>query len=389
MPQVIALQFLSFAARGFILPFIALYLISQGFSKTEVGLLLSAGAAVQLFITPWLNTQADRRGQHRMLYYALVFGSALATLGFVLPLGKAWFVLMYLIRDLCDMPNATLLSQLTLTWLQGRGQAIYGRLRSFGSLGWAITTLVSGTLSRIAGYPLLFFLASVINFFILPFIRQLPPHIVSKQVGQVRVARTQSFKLLLLALFPFYIGATALNSFIYVFFAEELGVSNDHIGALISLGAFCEIPAMFALDYFVRRFNAYFALLAGMIGMVGLMLMYSIIQNPILLIPMVILRGVFFTLSTISLVLLIPQVSNQGNVGTNQALAQVTLVSVATALTGFFSGAIFDTMGGRSLFQIGAAISIIGIGILIVMRRYVMSPVSQPVVEREIEPVNA
>ncbi|NJM32884.1 MAG: hypothetical protein HC848_08570 [Limnobacter sp.] len=45
-----------------------------------------------------------------------------------------------------------------------RKQAIYGRLRSWGSFGWAVTTLISGRIVTIGGYPLLFVLTGLIWF---------------------------------------------------------------------------------------------------------------------------------------------------------------------------------------------------------------------------------
>jgi MFS transporter, PPP family, 3-phenylpropionic acid transporter len=379
MRRIVALQYLSFAARGLILPFIGLYLISQGFTKTELGLLISASALVQLFVTPALHTFADRKGRHRQLYYLLVAGSMVATLGFTLPAGKLWFAFVFLLREACDMPNAALLSQLTITWLEQRSRAIYGRLRAFGSLGWSMTAPFAGAISRAFGYPPLFLASGALTLALLPFAKELPARTSERTEAHPRVPRTRSFKILLTALFPYYMGLSALNGFVFVYFARELGASNDFIGFTSAVAAISEILPMFGIDFLLRRINPFFALVAGMTGMVFLMLSYTVIHDPLLLIPLMMLRGSIFALTAIGLPLLIPRVSHPANVATNQALAQVTLLSVATALTGFVSGAIFDLLGGRMLFRAAAALAMLGIGILLILRRYIVDqPAAAP-----------
>jgi MFS family permease len=170
-----------------------------------------------------------------------------------------------------------------------------------------------------------------------------------------------------------------------VYFSKELGATNEFIGLLSAVAALFELPPMFLIDRLLRRINPYFALLAGMIGMMGLMLVYTFVQNPLLLLPLMMIRGTIFTLMSIGIVMLITQISNPVNIGTNQALAQVTLVSVASALTAFLSGAIFDLMGGRLLFRVAALLAFLGIGILIITYRQVMQPYKpqMPMLENE------
>jgi hypothetical protein len=57
--QIILIYFLTFAARGLILPFANLYLKDSGFSGTQIGLLAGISALLQLTLPPLLNTWAD------------------------------------------------------------------------------------------------------------------------------------------------------------------------------------------------------------------------------------------------------------------------------------------------------------------------------------------
>src|SRR5689334_13246621 len=121
--RIAGITFLTFAGRGLTIPFINLYLVSIGFSGTQIGILITVSALIQLIIPPALHALADRTGQHRRLYYGFLIGNATASLGLVA--GAVNPLLLngsYFLRDSSDGPAASLLSQLTITWLEQRKQ---------------------------------------------------------------------------------------------------------------------------------------------------------------------------------------------------------------------------------------------------------------------------
>jgi MFS family permease len=81
--RVAALHFVTFAAQGLAFPFVNLYLVSVGFSGTQIGLLASTSALAQLTVTPLLNRMADRTGRHGQLYLSLLAGNICVYLGLV------------------------------------------------------------------------------------------------------------------------------------------------------------------------------------------------------------------------------------------------------------------------------------------------------------------
>ena len=176
LQSLAAVTFLNYAARGLTLPFISLFLIEVGFTGTEIGFILSASAAVRLVVPPLLLSFADRTHTHRKLFYLLTVGNSIATAGLVGITSSIGIGATVVARDSLDMPSASLLSQLTITKLNQFGRSIYGRLRAWGSLGWAVTTLVSGNIVGAGGYGLLFVVAAIVNLLSLPFSRTLPTH---------------------------------------------------------------------------------------------------------------------------------------------------------------------------------------------------------------------
>jgi len=373
--RIALLQFVTFAGRGIVYPFISLYLISIGFSGTQIGLLTSVSALAQLSAAPLLHALADRYGRQRRLYYGLVIGNIAACLGAVLiPGSQLWLSTMIVLRDASDMPSVTLLSQLTITWLQQQRRQIFGQIRAWGSFGWAVTTVLAGRIAAVAGYPPLFVLSALANLILLPQLTILPrqtaqPHERSAALS----SRPRGLYILLASVFLYYVGASAFSAFSSIYFKRTLGASDELIGLTSSLAALSEIPAMLLIDRVLRRVDIRATLMVGICGLGALWFGSSQLTGTTLLIPLMLMRGTFFTLQIISITLLVSRISHASNVATNQVLTQVTIPGLAILLTGSLNGWLFDHIGARALFQLAALLAVLSTGLLIVARKALAS----------------
>ncbi len=373
--QISALQVMTFAARGLMLPFANLYLTSVGFNNAQIGTIISITALVQLLVTPVLNHLADRHGRHRWLYYGLNVVSVVSLFGFTMPLSSLWLEATLLVRTISDNSAATLLAQLSVTWLTQRGKAIFGRVRVWGSFGYGLTTLAAGTIFARGGYSLLFILSGAITAATLFLIHALPARTAEKpapQVQAVKSARGMNFYLLAASVFLFYIGSSAFSGFSFIYYQKELGADNGLIGLVTSLSAWSEIPAMLLIDWLIRRWNVRRLLIIGTAGLSIIWLLLSTLHGTSLLLPILLMRGTFFACQIVSITLLVAEISPPPIVATNQALIQVTVPGVATLLTGLASGWMFDQFGGRVLFQTIGILGLASALLLVLVRRRLM-----------------
>ena len=218
--------------------------------------------------------------------------------------------------------------------------------------------MLSGAVIGVGGFALLFICSALLNLITLPFARSLPEttHEQSsrKNESTERAKRQSGFYLLMLSWFLFYVGMSALAAFMFVYFQQELGATDTLIGILASVAALAEIPSMIMIDALLRRVNIRSTLIVGMLGMAGTWVIVSVLQDTSLLIPLMIIRGTFYTFQTVGIALLVSRISHPTNVATNQAIAQVTMPALAVLITGPISGWIFDVLGGRILFQVVA-----------------------------------
>ena len=354
---VATVTFLNYAARGLTFPFISLYLVAVGFSGVQIGIVLSVSAALRLVVPPLLNAAADRLGRHRQLYYALVTGNAVATFALVLAAFSQWWLgATVVIRDSLDTPSASLLSQLTITQLEQHGRDIYGRIRAWGSLGWAVTTLLSGLLFGIGGYASLFITAAALNLASLPFARLLPARTTDVIAGSptesaVQAGRPRGFYVLMLTWFLFYVGMSAVSGFLYVYFQRDLGASNAMIGVLAAVAAIAEIPSMVIIDRLMHRVGSRMTLSMGVLGMAGLWLAFTLLDGPALLLPLMAVRGTFYTFQNVGITLLVSRISHP------------------LLITGPIAGWIFDNVGPRELFQTVALVAFLAVLLMLAFRR--------------------
>jgi MFS family permease len=89
-----------------------------------------------------------------------------------------------------------------------------------------------------------------------------------------------------------------------------------------------------------------------------------------LLLPLMIVRGTFYTFQSVAISLLVSQISHPANVATNQSLALVTVPGLAVLLTGPISGWIFDNLGSRVLFEVVAIVGMLSAVILVMGKHY-------------------
>jgi PPP family 3-phenylpropionic acid transporter len=173
---------------------------------------------------------------------------------------------------------------------------------------------------------------------------------------------------LLAGVFLFFVGANAVNAFAFIYFGQVLKASNEMIGIATSAAALSEIPAMMLIDRLLRRADIRNTLVVGLFGMGALWFALSLLDGTVLLIPLMLARGTFYTLHIVSITLLVSRISHPANVATSQALAQVTIPGLAILLTGSLSGWLFDHIGGRSLFQLAAGMAVLSTALLVAAR---------------------
>jgi len=367
--RIIVFYLLAFAAGGVIRPFLNLYLVEVGLTGTQIGILQGWTALAAVAITPLIGLVADRTQRHRSMLGLIVFIKGMSAA--LMPLSTAWLWLMTTVglRVITAGAQDAIMNRLTLARLKENHNLNLGSVRFWGSLSFAVTSMLAGLLARGRSIAVLFPLAGVMGTVAVFFVGAFPARMAERQ--SVHPSRTRRPKrsshllFLFLIIHLFAISMSGPGTFAYVFLAEDLGAGNDLVGLLGAVAGLAPLPAYYAADWLLRRWGpvATMAISFGLyaLGWGG----YALISYPSLALPLAALEGFGQALYLVSMVILLGELSPPERAATDQMLAQLTVPGLASMIAQPVSGWLFDTLGGRTLFSFDAVVVLLTMGLLL------------------------
>ncbi|HHQ69292.1 MAG TPA: MFS transporter, partial [Halothiobacillaceae bacterium] len=247
--------FAFFLGLGIYLPYFSPYLLKQGFSAAEVGMLLGSVMLTKLIAPPVLGWLIDRSNQVTRWLLIATSGALLISLlmmisGWFSP-GFGWWLFMLVAFGLMWQP---LLSQMDVAALRllGSRREQYPALRAWGSIGFIVSAMVLGALIDQFGLFLVPTLLSLSLLLLLISLTRLPEPDGHPSVrrhddaGMVKVLRQPAMLGFLAGHFLIHAAHGVYYAFFSVYLAN-LGYSAAAIGALWALGVVAEIILFFLL----------------------------------------------------------------------------------------------------------------------------------------------
>ena len=141
---------LTTSVTGFLQPFVPIYLLEAGLSKSEIGLVAGSGAAMAILLQPLLGKLSDRVDSRRPFVAIMSVVAALAFLSFPFLHGAPAFLL------------AVALGTNSMLYMQGVGGVLVGRIAEKGKGGATYAAYrVWGSISYV-------FVALAVGFFLKP-----------------------------------------------------------------------------------------------------------------------------------------------------------------------------------------------------------------------------
>jgi len=138
---------LFFGSLGVMMPFLSLQFKAVGYNGKQISLLSLLSALAVILTAPRYGLIFDRSKDKRLI---LLISIAVATVSlYLIPYLRAfgWMLLIYLLNRIIVSSSITASENLFLsgsTDKNGDGQAAFGSLRMWGSLGFALTALLGG-----------------------------------------------------------------------------------------------------------------------------------------------------------------------------------------------------------------------------------------------------
>ena len=263
--RIAGFYFFYYAFVGLFAPYWSLYLKSIRFDAIEISILMSVQPVMRMIAPSIWGWLADYTARRLLVVQAAASLSALFYLG-VFATTSFWGLFLVLaLMSFFWSASMPLVEATTLSYL-GKNAAHYGRIRSWGSIGFIVTVVGLGIAFDYIAIVWLLWAGLVCELGIMLFARQLPETRVQTHHTDHHPIRQIVFQPRVLAL----LGACFLMSVthgpyytFYSIYLVEHGYAKSTVGMLWALGVICEIGVFFLMPALVRRFGFVRILLAS------------------------------------------------------------------------------------------------------------------------------
>ncbi len=362
--RIAGFYFFYYAFVGMFAPYWSLYLQSIHFDAIEIAILMSVQPVMRMIAPNIWGWLADRSGKRREVVVAAASLSAVFYLG-VFATTSFWGMLLVLgLMSFFWSASMPLVEATTLTWL-GKHAAHYGRIRSWGSIGFIVAVVGLGYAFDHIAIAWLLWAGLVCELGILLFSRQMPPTEVLAHHTDSQSVRGIVLRPRVLALFGACFLMSVAHGPYYTFFSiylVEHGYAKSAVGGLWALGVICEIGVFFLMPWLVRHFGLTRILLFSFAAaMLRFMLIGWGVDLLLLLLIAQVLHAATFGAYHAASVGLVHEFFQGRHQSKGQALFGSLTYGAGGMLGGLASGPIWQHYGASVLYSCSAGMALLGL----------------------------
>lgn len=355
---------LFYTSIGVFKPYFNLFLSSRGLSGQQVGMVLAVIPLVGIMVQPLWGVVNDRfHIQKTTLFVGLLISSAV-----LLAFPHLHTLSLYLVgAAFISMFQSAMIPITDSMTVQTAGTRHYGRVRLFGSLGYACAAAIAVIFFNDFGVvtlPLLYLGAAFLTLFGL-WAYPKPPKPSRKSdsspfAGTGELLRNRRF-LLILGFTLLVTISQAVNNNFFSLYYKELGRPMVWLGTIYAFGALSELPFFFVIGYFIEKYGAERIFLLGG-GIFLLRWVVLCFEPPTWLIAVMQLsHGLSFSLTFAAGVSLAAAASNADNRVTAQTLYSSVNVGLSAIVGSLVGGVMLGSSGPRGIYVFASIICFIGL----------------------------
>ncbi len=348
------------------LPFLNNYFHDLGLSGVQIGILVSLAPLMSLIAAPFLSAWADRNERRKFLLFIALACWGLVLLLLRLPAAFLGFFVLMTIEAFVRSPTIPIGDGLVSRMVE-RHRLDFGRVRLWGSLSFAITSISMGVLWDRVGFAPMFFMAAMFVLPVLFLTGQLEEETAVAPQNKAFQSRAplrqllQDRGLLTLIVTAFLVGAALIATFLFSgIYMVNLGGNQTYVGLLFGLSALAEVPVMQRHSVITRRLGAPQTLLLSIVLISASIGGHAAAWSPNVLLLAAIVRGFGYGLFTVGLTQLTNMRTPPEWSATALTLVNASMIGLAPLLANTFSGFIFDAWGARNMFMVVMSWGIMG-----------------------------
>ncbi|MFB4164193.1 MFS transporter [Alteribacillus sp. JSM 102045] len=354
--------FFAYSTLTVMVGYAPVYFQYEGITQTQIGWLMAVGPLASVFAQPFWGYRSDKwKTIKKVLMVCMGSAIIISIIFFQVSSLPALMLLMFCLFIFLAPCTALGDSLAQKTAIQEKVN--FGSIRMWGSLGFAVTSLVTGFILEAltpAYIYLPFLICAVLAFVLIFFLRDVKP--AKKPVTLINAVRfglkPQVFIFLLLVFF-ISLGHRANDSFLGLYIIE-LGGRESLIGRAWFIGVVSEAFVFFLTALWFRRFHPLvFIIIAGVLYASRWIIM-SFINDPVHIIWLQVFHGVTFGLMYFSSLSYITKLVPEELQATGHLLFITTFFGLSGIVGSLGGGWAMDELGGAGLYLWLGVFSLIG-----------------------------
>ena len=362
--RIAGFYFFYFAFVGMFAPYWSLYLQSIHFDAVQIAILLSVQPVMRMIAPNIWGWLADHTGRRLLVVQLAALGGVVSYLGVFFTTQFYGLLLVLALMSFFWSASMPLVEATTLTYL-GKSAAHYGRIRSWGSVGFIVAVLGLGYAFDYIAIGWLLWAGLFIMLGILFFSRQIPPteilahHTDSQPI--MRIALQPQVLALFGACFLMAVAHGPYYTFYSIYLVEH-GYAKSAVGWLWALGVLCEIGIFFLMPWLMRRYTLPQILTASFACAVlrFLLIGWGVESLPLLLLAQA-LHAATFGAFHAAAVALIHQFFQGRHQSRGQALFGSITYGAGGMLGGLMSGPLWQYWGASVMYTMSAVAALLGL----------------------------
>ena len=348
---------------GSFVPYWGIYLQSENFSPSSIGILLSLFQISRIVAPNFWGWLADHTG-HRVKWIKLT--SFLGLIGFIgvfWAKGFFWIFLIMSALSLFTSSTLPLAESLTLAHL-ATSDGHYSRIRLWGSIGFIVASLFLGYLIDLQGINILLWVLLITQAIIFFLSNTIPEakeiHHKKNDLPIWKIIKTPSVVALLIGCTLMVSAHGVLYNF-YSIYLKEHGYSSATIGWLWAVGVICEIFIFMLMPKILRRYSLKTILLISLfLGVIRFILIGASPDHFYLLLIAQMFHAATFGSFHAASIEVIAYFFKGRNQSRGQAIYNSVAYGIGGTIGGLGGGYLIQYLGGQLGFMIAAISPLIG-----------------------------
>jgi len=348
---------------GSFVPYWGIYLQSENFSPSSIGILLSLFQISRIVAPNFWGWLADHTG-HRVKWIKLTsFLGLIGFIGIFWAKGFFWIFLVMSALSLFTSSTLPLAESLTLAHL-ATTDGHYSRIRLWGSIGFIVASLFLGYLIDLQGINILLWVLLITQAIIFFLSNTIPEakeiHHKKNDLSIWKIIKTPSVVALLIGCTLMVSAHGVLYNF-YSIYLKEHGYSSATIGWLWAVGVICEIFIFMLMPKILRRYSLKTILLISLfLGVIRFILIGASPDHFYLLLIAQMFHAATFGSFHAASIEVIAYFFKGRNQSRGQAIYNSVAYGIGGTIGGLGGGYLIQYLGGQLGFMIAAISPLIG-----------------------------